>query len=217
MPARRRAVELAAARGREAVLLIGRELDLAAQNLGLSYAAIGRDVGLSSPQVARVAHGAAPSLTIVQASELLASVGLDLSIRTFPTGRPMRDGSHLSLLARFHEHLHPSLTWRTEVPVSRTGDLRAWDAVVAGLDWSFGVEAETRLRDWQAFERRISLKLRDGSVDGVVVLVWSTRQNRSVLRSLGSSALAGFPVAGSRAIELLRAGVQPPGSTLILL
>jgi hypothetical protein len=215
MPARRRPVELGASRGRATVLGLGRELETAIQNLGLSYAAVGRDVGLSPPQVARVAHGDAPSLTIVQASELLAAVGLELSIRAYPTGRPLRDTPQLQLLDRFRVHLHPSLTWRTEVPVTGRGDLRAWDGVVAATDWRFGVEAETRLGDWQAVERRIALKHRDGSVDGVLLVVWETRGNRQALKALGASIRSTFPNPGRRALELLGAGVHPGGNALI--
>lgn len=205
------------ARGRAAVANVGRELDEAIQNLGLSYTAVGRDVGLSDSQVGRVARGLSPSLTIVQASELLAAVGLDLSVRAYPTGRPLRDHRHLALLDRLRVRLHPSLTWRSEVPVAGSGDLRAWDALIGGVDWSQAVEAETRLRDVQALERRIALKLRDGAVDTVLLLIWNTRHNLTTLRSLGSALEAAFPMPGRRALELLAAGVNPGASTLILL
>ena len=217
MTARRRVVELGAARGRAAVLEVGRELDNAIQNLGLSYAAVGRDVGLSGPQVARVAHGQAPSLTIVQASELLASVGMDLSVRGYPAGRPLRDSVHTRLLERFHGRLHASLGWATEVPVDERGDLRAWDAMVSGSSWRMGVEAESRLRDWQALERRVALKVRDSAVDGVLLVLWDTRGNRAALRALGSAISGSLPVPSERALELLGAGVNPGGSSLIVL
>lgn len=217
MPARRRAVELAAARGRAAVLDVGRELETAIQNLGLSYASVGRDIGLSAVQVARVAHGAAPSLTIVQASELLAAVGLDLSIRAYPTGRPLRDAAHVRLLEQFRMRLHRTLVWRTEVPVGGQGDLRAWDGMVGSTAWRMGVEAETRVRDWQAIERRVALKMRVGAVDGAILLVWRTRGNRAALRELGDSVRSTFPVPGRRALELLAAGAHPGGSSLISL
>jgi hypothetical protein len=196
---------------------LGVELDNAIQNLGLSYAAVGRDIGLSGAQVSRVAHGRAPDLTILQASELLASVGLDLSVRAFPTGRPLRDTAHVALLERFRVRLHRSLTWRTEVPVAAAGDLRAWDGVVAGPTWRRAVEAETRIRDWQALERRFALKLRDGEVDGLLLLVWNTQGNRAAIRALGPAIHRSFPIPGKRALELLGAGADPGGSALIVL
>ena len=97
------------------------------------------------------------------------------------------------------------------------GDLRAWDGMVGGADWRIGVEAETRVGDWQALERRISLKSRDGSVDGVILLVWATRGNLYSLRALGDAVRSRFPVQGNRALELLGAGANPGGSVLITL
>lgn len=216
MPARRRAVELGATRGRTAVVNIGRELDDAIRNLGLSYAAIGRDVGMSGWQVARVARGEVANLTIVHASELAAAVGLELSVRSFPTGRPLRDVAHLAVLERLRRQLHPSLTWRTEVPDSIGGDLRAWDATISAVSWQAAVEAEIRLRDIQALDRRIALKRRDSSIELVILLVANTRHNRAILASHGDSLAASFPFPGRRALELLRAGAAPEASAIVV-
>jgi len=217
MPARRRAIEVAAARGREAVTTVGKEVGEAVSSLGITYADIGRDVGLSAWQVGRVVRGQAPDLTIVQASELLASVGLEMSIRSYPAGQPLRDAGHLALLERLRATLHPSLRWRTEVPVGGTGDLRAWDAVVSGQAWRIAIEAETRLRDYQALQRRIALKQRDGSMGLVLLLVANTRHNRSAVRLLGPAISSSFPLPGRRALELLAAGANPGASSAVLL
>ena len=217
MPARRRAIDLGAARARAAVAYVGRELDEGIRNHGLSYAAVGRDVGLSGVQVGRVARGLAPELTILQASELLASVGQELSIRAYPTGQPLRDRPQLALLERLRGRVHPSLAWRAEVPVTGPPDLRAWDAMIAGSTWRMPVEAESRLGDVQALERRLTLKQRDGSMDRVILLVADTRHNRTVLRSLGAALESQFPLRGARALELLAAGVAPTGSTIVML
>jgi len=183
----------------------------------LTYSAVGADVGLSGSQVSRIARGQSRDLSIAQATTLLASVGLDLSLRTFPTGRPLRDQAHLHLLERLRARLHPSLSWRTEVPVAAAPDLRAWDAVVGGDSWREGVEAEVRLRDAQALERRVALKQRDGSVDGVILLVWDTRHNREALDSVGAGLHVAFSIAGRTALERLAAGRNPGGNALILL
>jgi hypothetical protein len=217
MPARRRAIDLGAARGRDAVASLARELDDAIRSHGLSHAAVGRDVGLSGSQVGRVARGLAPGLSIVRASELLAAVGLELSVRVYPTGRPLRDTGHLALLERLRCVLHQSLTWRTEVPVAGGGDLRAWDAMIGSVEWRIGVEAETRLHDIQAIERRIALKQRDGSVGVAMLLLANTRHNRTVVRSLGSALTASYPLPSRRALELLAAGVNPAANSIVLL
>lgn len=217
MAGRRRAVVFGERRGHAAVELVSRELDEAIRIMGLSYAAVGRDVGPSGAQVGRIAHGESRDLSIVLASTLLAAVGLDVSVRAFPTGRPLRDAPQLALLARFRSLIHPSLGWRSEVPVATGPDLRAWDAAIRGTDWQFGVEAETRVRDYQALERRVTLKLRDGALGGVILVVWKTRLNVPVVRSLGDAVNATFPVPGPLALERLAAGRHPGGSSLILL
>lgn len=217
MPARRRAIEVAAARGREAVTTVGRELGEAVSSLGITYADVGRDVGLSGWQVGRVVRGQAPDLTMVQASELLAAVGLEMSVRSYPAGQPLRDVGHLALLERLRKAVHPSLRWRTEVPVGGLGDLRAWDAVVSGPTWRIGIEAETRLRDYQALQRRIALKQRDGSMGIVLLLVANTRHNRSAIRLLGQATTSSFPLPGHRALQFLAAGANPEASSLVLL
>ena len=217
VPARRRAIDAGSARGRESVLYVARELRDGIRNQGLSYTAVGRDIGLSAVQVSRVARGRAPELTILQASELLASIGQELSIRAYPTGRPLRDGPQLALLARLRDRVHPSITWRAEVPITGPPDLRAWDAVLSTHSWRRPVEAESRLADFQAVERRLALKQRDGQMTHVILLVANTRHNRTVLHSLGEAVLSQFPVPGRRALELLAAGVAPDSSTIILL
>jgi hypothetical protein len=85
------------------------------------------------------------------------------------------------------------------------------------MTWRIGVEAESRLGDLQALERRLALKQRDGSMDRVILLVANTRHNRTVLRSHGSGLEIQFPLPGARALELLAAGVAPTGSTIVVL
>jgi hypothetical protein len=217
VPPRRRAIDLGAARGRGSVALVSRELEEAIRNTGLTYAAVGRAVGLSGSQVGRVARGEAPGLSIVQAATLLAAVGLDLSVRAYPLGQPLRDAGHLDLLRRLRSRIHPSLGWQTEVPIARRGDLRSWDAAILGADWRVCVEAETRLRDLQALDRRIALKRRDGAVDVVILLVANTRHNRAILRAHRADVASSFPESGDTTLELLAAGAKPLGSSLVLL
>jgi hypothetical protein len=148
---------------------------------------------------------------------LFAVRGHDLVVRPYPIGDPIRDATHAALLDRLHAQCHPSLIWRTEVPLPLPGDLRAWDATTTGEAFRAAVEAETRVRDLQALERRLSLKERDGGLDRLILLVLDTPTNRSVLRAHAESLAARFPVPGGRALELLGAAVDPGGNALILL
>ena len=79
------------------------------------------------------------------------------------------------------------------------------------------MEAETRARDSQALERRLALKLRDGGVDHVILLLADTRNDRAFVRGLGAGFRDAFPVPGRVAIARLSAGEDPRGSAIILL
>ena len=149
---------------------------------------------------------------------LIASVvGLDLPLRTYPAGEPIRDAAQLALLARLRALLPPELRWRTEVPLAIEGDRRAWDAVIEGRGWRLPVDAESRLRDVQAFSRRLALKQRDDRSACVVLLVADTRHNRHVLRLAGPDLAAAFPTPGRAALAALSIGERPPGSAIVLL
>jgi transcriptional regulator with XRE-family HTH domain len=194
-----------------------RELHDARIDRGLSGSRIAAAVGLSRAQYSRLERGLTADLSIIQASRVLAAVGLTFRARAYPDGEPLRDAVHASLLSRLRAELHRSLRYRPEVSFPGPGDRRAWDALVSGPGWRMGVEAETRPRDLQALERRLELKLRDGDVDRLCLLLLDSRHNRELLRANGDSLVERFPIAGRRALELLRAGVDPGGNTIIVL
>jgi hypothetical protein len=89
--------------------------------------------------------------------------------------------------------------------------------VIQGAGWRYGVEAETRLRDIQALQRRVALKLRDGDLDGVILVIWKTRTNLTILRSLGAELDGLFPVPGKLALERLASGRNPGGSAIVVI
>jgi len=210
-------VERGRLRGHETLRLVAREARLARLDRGLTQEALAAALGIHRSTVSRIERGRVENLSIVTASELLAAVGLELSIRAYPAGPPLRDAAHANLLRRFRAHLHRSLGWATEVPLPIPGDLRAWDALVSGQGWRCGVEAETGPRDGQALERRIALKQRDSAVDYVVLLLLDRRHNRAFMRAYADVLQVRFPVPGRRALELLAAGVAPGGNAVILL
>lgn len=217
MGTRQRRIDVGIARGRALTATVLRELREARLDRGLGGSDIAREVGMSGAQCSRIERGLTGSLSVEQASLLLAAVGLDLSIRTYPSGEPLRDAAHAALIGRFRSGLHPSLRLQTEVPFPAPGDRRAWDVVVLGGDWRHGVEAETRPRDRQALERRLALKLRDGDVSSMSLLLLDSRHNRDFVRAHGDILGERFPIPGRRTLELLQAGVNPGGSSFILL
>ena len=160
---------------------------------GVSQGRIGHAIDRSDAWISWTESGANASLSIVDASRMLACVGLDLSVRAYPAGRGIRDEAQLALIARLKSLVMPRWEWRTEVPIPLPGDLRAWDVVLRGPAVTIGVEAESRLRDIQALGRRVMLKLRDSGLDRVVIVGAATRTNRTSLRALGDSLRSNYP------------------------
>jgi hypothetical protein len=96
-------------------------------------------------------------------------------------------------------------------------NVRAWDATAVCPVFRAGIEAETRIRDVQALDRRLALKERDGGMDRLILLVLDSPSNRAVLRADGAQLFLRFRVPGARALELIGAGADPGGNALILL
>jgi hypothetical protein len=173
---------------------------------------------MSRSRYGRIERGEDPDVSIAELARIGAVLGLELSVRFFPVGDPMRDVGQRATLERFRKCCHASLQVRTEVALPIPGDRRAWDAMVTGFRPAIrcGVEVETRPTDEQALTRKLALKRRDGRVDRLILVLADTRHNRAFIRAadgLGES----FPIRGRRAMELLRAGVDPGGDALVLL
>ncbi len=215
MPARPRVQDVALQRAAALRIELGRELRTARLGADLSLAAVATKAGMSESQASRIERGLAPSLTIQQAVRLGAAVGLDLWARLYPAGDAIRDAAHVALLARFRGRLHPSLVLMTEVPLPIPGDRRAWDGVIRGAGWNVPVEAETRVRDTQALDRRIRLKLRDAGFEAAILLLLDSAEHRRLVRS--GVLPQWFEVDGRSALARLAEGMHPGGSAVVLL
>jgi transcriptional regulator with XRE-family HTH domain len=208
-------------RGRRAadrvLRLVATEIRDARLMSGASQRVVADTAGMSHTELSRIERGEAPWLTVDALCRIAAVVGLDPSLRLYPTGPALRDAPQRGLLGRFHVRVHPSLMWATEVPIRGHDDLRAWDALITGPGFRVAVEAETRLHDIQALERRIALKVRDGGIDRVALVVADTRQNRAVLSATGKLLAVSFPVPARQFLEALSAGRDPGGSGIVCL
>jgi transcriptional regulator with XRE-family HTH domain len=196
---------------------IGGEIRLARVDRNLTLDSVCKAVGVSASTGSRLERGVLEHVDVMLLARLCAIVGLDLSIKAFPGGQPIRDAGHLAILRAFRAVLHQSLDWASEVPLPLPGDARAWDGLIRGNGWRYGVEAETAPHDGQATLRRLALKQRDGQVDGVLLILPDTRQSRVFLREISGVLGANFPIAGPRTLELLSVGAAPDGSSIILL
>lgn len=206
--------------GREAMRRVGRDHRLARIGAGLSLREVAAASGASHQQLMRFERGDLDRVSVEAMGAWCAVVGLDLVVRTYPAGDTIRDRAQLALLERLRGELHPSLAWRTEVPLPTPGDRRAWDAEIRGGKpdpWRVRVEAETRISDGQALERRLSLKARDDPVGHVVLLVSDTRANREALRRLSDGIAADLPLGTRAILRALRAGRDPGGSGIVIL
>ncbi len=166
---------------------VGDEFRSTRIGLGLSQAAVARACALSQTQVSRIERAALPGVTLDQLCRISSVLGLDLSVKLYLGGPPLRDRGQLALIERLRSQLASSLRSATEVPMASEGDLRAWDVEILGTPKRIVLEAETRLRDVQAFSVGIMLKARDSGVDLVILLVADTHANRAAVHAAEAS------------------------------
>ena len=218
MATKQRASDIGSVRARAIAVEMGRELRQARLDRGLSQAVVAKAARSSRSQVGRIELAGAPCVSLAELARLLAVVGLELSVKAYPAGPPIRDAAHRALIERFRARVSPAIAWRFEVPVGRAGDQRAWDAVLLVGPAELGLEAETRPRDVQALQRRMALKRRDDpAISSVVLLLANTRHNRNLLREHGEALRADFPLAGPTILAALAAGRDPGGSGIVLI
>lgn len=209
MAGRVRRIDEALANSRLLRTELGREIRNARLGASLSQQSAGAAVAISHAQFGRIERAELPNVSIDQLSRACASVGLRLVARAVPgSGRPI-DAGQLALLNRLRRVLPPTITMQTEVPLPIPGDRRAWDAVAALQPDPVAVEAEARLRDIQALDRRAALKLRDSQMARMVLLVADTASNRAMLDAHREDLRAAFPLDGRQLLPMLRAGRTP--------
>jgi transcriptional regulator with XRE-family HTH domain len=207
-------------RSRNAFRRLGQEHREARVAAGLSLREAAAASGAGYSQLWRFEHGELERVSIADVGAWCAVVGLDLSIRAYPAGDPIRDRAQLALLERLRARLHPSLRWRTEVPLPIERDLRAWDADIRGTSptsWRARVEAETRIADGQAVERRLHLKVRDDPFGHVILLVSETRANRHAIVRLSEGLRQTLPADAREILAALAAGRDPATSGIVIL
>jgi transcriptional regulator with XRE-family HTH domain len=195
---------------------IAEELSNGRVTAGLSVREVARRVGVSPGRIERAERADATALTIDLAARIAPVIGLRLATVLHADGDPVRDRAHLGLLARFRARLHPELAWKTEVAMPIQGDRRAADAAIEGRFGFILVEAETRVTDIQAIERKAFLKARDFGARHVILLLNDTPHNRRVL-SLHPELRERFPTSQRRCLLALGLGEDPGGNALVTL
>jgi transcriptional regulator with XRE-family HTH domain len=203
-------------RSRLVRLRVAEELLGARIGVGISRREMGRRIGVSADRIARAEAGHPEALTFDVAARMAPVVGLVLAAQLYPDGDPVRDRAHLALIERLRKRLGPGRRLRVEVPVPIAGDKRSGDAMLRVDGGDVLIEAETRLGDLQAMERRMAAKQRDLSATRLVLLVADTRHNRDVIR-LHPEVRERFPVGSRAALAAFMAGRDPGGDAIVVL
>ena len=204
-------------RGRRLVTVLGAEIRLARQASGLTLDFVAAAAGISPTELSRIERGFAPWLDILVAARLCAIVGLDLSVRAYPGGEPLRDAGHARLTAEFDGRVSGALRIRSEVPIGDERDHRAWDQTIADPGGIAAAEFETRLVDAQTIARRIMLKSRDSGIERVFLVLPDTRNNRRAVAAATAVLRPVFPLDSATVLRALRRGTLPPRGGIVFL
>ena len=217
MATRERPADRGGRRAREALTRGRRDFREARVAAGLSYRTVAGAVGVAHSQVRRFEVGQTEDPSIEFIAACCAVVGLDLGLRAFPAGDSMRDRAHVALLDRLRVRIAPNLRWRVEVPLPIPGDLRAWDAEVAGVGWRVRIDAETAIADGQLLERRLALKARDSGPGHILLLVADTRANRRAIALLRPGLGDLLPLDTRPVLRALGAGLDPGAGGIVVI
>jgi hypothetical protein len=193
---------------------VASELRDARLTAGPTQAHVARATGLGQASISRAETPTGGPVRLEALSVHFAVLGLQLSIKAYPVGAPVHDVAHLELLGRLQGLVARTFKWRAEALIGPTGDLRAWDALLLGVV-RIGLDAETRLQDIQALQRRTEAKARDSGVDRVVLLVTNWRHNRRILREYAATLGTSFPLDSTTTLDALRAGRDPGANGIV--
>ncbi len=180
MPARERSVDRGRRNGARMVAEVGEEIRRARVAEGVSQGAVARAAGLTHATVSRLERGVTPNATVLMFARVCATVGL---ISRFGcTQRVRRCAIALTRWSRTDfERCSTSRSRPVGGAVSEPLGTCASGTCCSrhGADGPASSD-QTRPRDGQELERRMSLKRRDGSVDSLILVLPDTRSNRDI-------------------------------------
>jgi transcriptional regulator with XRE-family HTH domain len=196
---------------------VGSELRATRIAIGRSQRFVALSAGTSPSRLGRIERGEVrdPSMTVI--CRVARVLGLAPGLQLYPAGSPARDAGQLRAIDRFAAVLGRPIRLRREVMLPGQGELRAWDGHVIAPDGTAAMDAEVRLGDVQAVERRLRAKLRDDPRVGVLILVVArTRHNSEVLGRHRETLRDLFPLDGAAIARSLRAGRLPPANGILV-
>lgn len=196
---------------------LGRELRTARRGAGLSLRSAAAAVGTDPSSLARLERGEFRGASLERLAVAFAAVGLRLTARAYPVADPVRDAGQLRVLDRVRGRLPAGAPWATEVTLPIPGDRRAFDAATTLSGARIFFEAETRLDDIQALERRLALKIRDNGGAPTILVVADTHHNRRVLALHRESLRQLFPLDSRAVLSALARGVAPARNGIVVI
>jgi transcriptional regulator with XRE-family HTH domain len=217
MPIREGTIRLGDADARRLAHSMATELRASRLSLGLSQRSVAAAAGTSRGRLGRIERGELrrPPLDVI--CRIARALGLSVSMKLFPAGSPVRDAGQLALMSRVEPFVAQPLRMRREVVLPGHGELRAWDAAILDDGGVAFLDAEARLGDLQALNRRLEVKLRDDPRGTIMILVVArTRHNLEVLRDHRETLRPLLPLDGAAIARALRAGRLPPASGLLV-
>ncbi len=211
MPIKERVRDRGGSRARWLAARIGTELRDARLTAGLSQRTVAHAAGLRQSRISRTERAAQPMPRLDELARHCAVLGYQLSARPYPEGSPVRDAAQLALLAALHSLVGAAFRWRSEVVLELEGDKRAWDVWLDGPG-PVAIDAETRIHDMQALQRKLEAKWRDSGEPCLVLVVAATRHNRRVIREHRAALSSTLPLDSREVLSALRAGTVPPAN-----
>ena len=208
-------------RSRWLARMLGKEVRARRRSQGLSQRDLAFAAGTSQPTISRLERGSVET-TIATLAAVGAALGLDLSVRLFPSDRsPLRDRGQVrmveTILSKSSPVWHPS----TEVGVAaETGDRRAIDLVLASALEVLAIEAQREIGDAQSETRqhlakRDVLQARERRPVRYVLALPDTHRMHQLVREHATLMRALFPVSSRRAWQAIRTGKPLGGDALL--
>ena len=125
-----RSIDRANERARQRLDEIGRDLRMARVTRGLSQSVVAGACGIAQSQLSEIERGRHRAVALEILARLAGAVGLELSVKLYPGGQPVRDNAHIALLGRFRRAVGEGWAWAAEVPLPIPGDKRGWDRML---------------------------------------------------------------------------------------
>jgi transcriptional regulator with XRE-family HTH domain len=219
MPTAQRLYDRGTQLGERHLAELGEEFKRARLVLGLSQQEVADAARVDRADYSRIERHKLVRLSIVVAARIGAALGLDVSVKAFPSGVSIRDAGQARRLKQVMEHVGPPLTHRREVPLPRRADAfegRSWDLCLFGHAERTTIEFEVRMYDLQAQERRLTLKLRDDPANHFLLIVADTESNRRVLAEFGWQFCGLKRLRTATVLKQLERGEHPQTGFILL-